>query len=365
MRAIALVGGAGTRLRPLTVVTPKPLLPIALQSLLERQLDWLARYGVDDVVLSMGYLPEVFAARFPEGPYRLPGGGSVRLRYAVEPEPLGTAGAVRFAAAAGDITERFVVCNGDVLTGLDLGALVAAHEARGARGTLHLTRVEDPSAFGVVPTRADGEVEAFVEKPAPGTAASNWINAGTYVLEPSVLDAIPEGVAVSIERETFPSLLEPGGQLYALGTGDYWIDVGTPDAYRRAHADLLAGRLGVPPVPGATERGSGVWTLDEVELASDATVVGPSLLGAGASIARGARVVGSTVGANVEVGPDAVLDGAVLGDGVRVEAGARVQASVVGPGSCIGAGAIVEADSVIGPGATVDAGAVVTGGRVP
>ena len=211
MKAVVLVGGEGTRLRPLTYTTPKPLLPIANQAFLERQLAWLARHGIDEVVLSLGYLPDAFVEHFPDGRF-----GDLVLHYAVEDEPLGTAGGIRYAAEQAGIDERFVVCNGDVLTGLDLSSLVRFHDEHGADATIHLSQVGDPSAFGVVPTYPDGEVKAFVEKPPRGTAPTNWINAGTYVLEPSVLAAVPPGLTVSIERETFPRMLDRRGRLYAL-----------------------------------------------------------------------------------------------------------------------------------------------------
>jgi mannose-1-phosphate guanylyltransferase len=262
VKAIVLVGGEGTRLRPLTYATPKPLLPIVNQAFLERQLTWLARHGVDEVVLSLGYLPAAFEAHFPEGRF-----GDLVLQYAVEDHPLGTAGAIRFAAQG--IDERLVVCNGDVLTTLDLGALVAFHDARGAEATICLTKVADPSAFGVVPTRDDGEVVAFVEKPPKGKAPTNWINAGTYVLEPSVLQRIPERLTVSIERETFPRMLEEPSRLYAMATDAYWIDIGTPEKYLQAHADVLTGVLGGAPAPDARELTPGVWVQGEPDIHAD------------------------------------------------------------------------------------------------
>ena len=255
-----LVGGEGTRLRPLTLTTPKPLLPVANQVFLDRQLSWLAAHGVDEVALSLGYLPDAFQARFPDGRFVDDSGRVVHLVYAVEPVPLGTAGAVRFAAGHLDVDERIVVCNGDVLTGLDLGALVAFHDDRDAEATIHLAQVGDPSAFGVVPTFGDGEVKAFVEKPPPGCAPTDWINAGTYVLEPSIFERIPAGLCVSIERETFPRLLEQRGRLFAMASDAYWIDIGTVDQYLLVHADLLAGRLGSAPAPGAREAAPGIWT---------------------------------------------------------------------------------------------------------
>jgi mannose-1-phosphate guanylyltransferase len=358
VKALVLVGGEGTRLQPLTLTTPKPLLPIAGQAFLERQLAWLAHHGIDEVVLALGYLPDAFLDHFPEGSYE-----DVTLRYAVEPHPMGTAGAIRFAADDAGIDDRFVVCNGDVLTTLDLTKLVGFHADRGAEATIHLSQVEDPSAFGVVPTFDDGEVRAFVEKPAPGEAPTAWINAGTYVLEPSVLERIPKDKPVSIERDVFPRMLSERGHLFALGTTDYWIDIGTPSKYLEAHADVLAGRVGRPPSPGASEREPGVWTVDDS--ATPAIIEAPVLIGAQASIARTARIAASSVGARCVVGDGSVVEGSVLLAGAQLGAGARVIASIVGPDARIEAGAEVLETSVIGAAAHVPAGAHLTGVRIP
>ncbi len=357
MKAIVLVGGEGTRLRPLTYTTPKPLLPIANQPFLERQLAWLARHGVDEVVLSLGYLPDAFEEHFPEGRF-----GDLVLRYAVEDHPLGTAGAIRFAAQGLD--ERLVVCNGDVLTTLDLGKLVAFHDARGAEATICLTKVGDPSAFGVVPTRHDGEVVAFVEKPPKGKAPTNWINAGTYVLEPSVLARIPDGVAVSVERETFPQILAERGRLFALGTDDYWLDIGTPEKYLQAQSDTMRGAVGLPPLRGARELSQGVWAEATFELAPDAVLTAPALLGAESVIGTRARVENTTLGTGSVVGADAIVTGAVLLEGARVERGARVEASIIGADAVVDELASVVEGSIVGPGARVTAGSSVQRARV-
>lgn len=324
MKAIVLVGGEGTRLRPITYKTPKALLPIANEPFLERQLRWLERHGVDEVVLSLGYLPDAFRARFADERF-----GAMRLRFRHEPEPLGTAGGIRFAAEG--LGERVVVCNGDVLTTLDITAMLEFHEAHGAEATIALSRVDDPSAFGVVPTRDDGEVVAFVEKPPRDRAPTHWINAGTYVLEPSVLERVPPRLTVSIERETFPRMLDRPRRLYGFRSDAYWLDIGTPEKYLQAHADVLAGCLGLPPAPGAVEREPGIWQQGEPEVHPDACLVAPVLLGAGSAISAGARVEASVLGTGCSVGARARVTRSVLLDGARVEAGASVVATIVAP----------------------------------
>ncbi|MBM3671179.1 MAG: NDP-sugar synthase [Actinobacteria bacterium] len=360
MKAVVLVGGEGTRLRPLTKTTPKPLLPVAGVPLVERQLQWLGAHGVDEVVLAMGYLPDAFVEHFPDDRFQ-----SIHLLYAVESEPLGTAGAIRFAAEHAGFDDRFFVCNGDVLTTLDLSAFVDFHVAHEAAATIHLSRVDDPSALGAVPTYPDGEVEAFVEKPPPGTAPSNWINAGTYLLERSVLEHVPAGRMVAIEHETFPLLLQQRGQVYALETDDYWLDVGTPQTYLRAHADVLEGRLGLPPAPDARESAPGVWVQGDADLASEVEVEAPVLVGVGASVAGGSRIERSSIGAGAEIQAGAVVAGAVVHSGARVCSGAVVRDSILGVGACVESDATVLEQSIVGPGASVPAGSTLAGGRVP
>jgi mannose-1-phosphate guanylyltransferase len=294
MHAVVLVGGFGTRLRPLTNTVPKAMLPIAHVPLLVRLIGQLEAGGVDHVTLALGFLPEPFVAAFPDGRC-----GGVELGYAIEPEPLDTAGAIRFAADHAGIDDTFVVANGDVLTDLSIADLVAAHRAADAEATIHLIGVEDPSAFGVVELDDSGRIVRFVEKPPPGTEPSNLINAGTYVLEPSVLERIPLGERSSIERDTFPAIAS-AGRFYALATDDYWIDAGRPDLYRQANLDLVNGRR--------------------------AEVCDP--IGPGARLAATARVVDSVVG-DAEVGADATVTGSVVLSGAIIGAGAVVEDSIV------------------------------------
>lgn len=322
MKAVVLVGGEGTRLRPLTLTTPKPLLPIANLPFIERQLTWLGAHGVDEVVLSLGYLPNAFTEHFSDDRF-----GDMKLRFVIEHEPLGTAGGIRFAAEG--IDERVLVCNGDVLTDLDLDQLIAFHAERGAQATIALTRVADPSAFGVVPTRADGDVVAFVEKPPKGQAPSNWINAGTYVLEPEVFERIPPRFTVSIERETFPRMLDEPGLLYAMQSDAYWLDIGTPQKYLEAQTDVAAGRLGTPPAPGAIDRGGAVWVQPGAAIDDTATVVGPAVIGPQARIGAGAHVKASMLGSGTVVGENATVLRSVLFSGVSIGAGDAVKDEVV------------------------------------
>ena len=332
MKAVVLVGGEGTRLRPLTYGTPKPLLDIANRPLLEHQLDWLAHHGVDEVVLSIGYKPDAFLVHFgPDRRYR-----QMQLHYAVEDTPLGTAGAIRFAAAeAGWSGERVIVCNGDVLTHLDVTTLVAFHTERGADATIALTQVEDPSAFGVVPTDDAGRVLRFVEKPPPGEAPTDWINAGTYVLEPSVLAAIPPCRPVSIERETFPGLLESGRGLYALPSTSYWLDIGSPAKYLQGNLDRLA--------VDASLIGDGAWV-------SDAAEVSGSVIGPRCRVAEGALVRGSVLLADAVIGPKAKIEGSIVGPGARIGDSAEVsELCVIGPDAAVDDGQTLRGERVGGP----------------
>lgn len=323
MIAVILVGGLGTRLRPLTLTTPKQMLPVGGRPMLEHVVSHLAAHGVDEAVLSLGFRPDAFTAAYPDGTC-----AGVRLRYAVEDHPLDTAGAVAFAASSAGIEETFIVVNGDVLTGLDIGALVRFHRARRATATIALTPVEDPSRFGVVPTEEDGRVVAFIEKPAPGSAPTNLINAGTYVLEAEVLERIPAGRKVSIERETFPALVAEGG-LYAMASGADWLDAGTPETY-------LAANL---------ERG-----------ASDRRPPGAHAT---------ASVEGSVVAQEAVLGAGAVVRGSVVLGAAEIGAGAVVKGSIVGPGATVGDHATVKGLTVLGAGVVVPAASVLDGARLP
>jgi mannose-1-phosphate guanylyltransferase len=358
MQALILAGGQGTRLRPLTLTVPKPVLPLAGRPFLCFMIDWLARHGVDEAILSCGFLGEEVARVLGERH------GGVRLRYVNETEPLGTAGPLRLAADEGGIEDRLLVLNGDVLTDFDLSAQIASHERRGAAATLALVAVDDPSSYGLVPTAQSGEVEAFLEKveaddsaPAPPT---NRINAGAYVLERSVIERIPAGRPVSFEREVFPALVGEG--LFGHPVEGYWIDIGTPERYLEATQDLLTGSV-QSTLPARDESGSLVLA----GCATEGAEVGPlSVVGEWCTIEPGARVARSVLHRGVTVGAEAMIEHAVLADGVTVGPRARIgPGAVVGSGARVAGGAVVAAGARVAPGTLVSARVAADGRRYP
>jgi mannose-1-phosphate guanylyltransferase len=330
MEAVMLVGGQGTRLRPLTMSAPKPMLPVAGVPVTAHMLARARDAGVSRVVLATSYRAEVFEEYFGDGSAH-----GLELEYVTETVPLGTGGAIR--NVAGRLRSRpdepVVIFNGDILSGLDIEALLARHADADAAVTLHLTEVEDPRAFGVVPTDADGRVTAFLEKtPDPPT---NKINAGCYVFRRSVIDAMPVGRPVSVERETFPGLLAAGVRVVGYVDSTYWLDLGTPAAFVQGSRDLVTGRIDSSALPGP---------------------VGDALILPGAVLSSGAKIGGgATVGSRATVGAGAQIDGAVIFDDASVGAGAQVRDSVVGRGAVIGGGVILDG-VVIGDGATVESG---------
>jgi mannose-1-phosphate guanylyltransferase len=342
VQALVLAGGEGTRLRPLTLTTPKPVMPLAGRPFLSFMLDWVHSHGVDEVILSCGFMSDAVKSvvgDIYEG---------MRLRHVIEDEPLGTGGPVRLAYEEGLLEERLLVLNGDVLTDIDLTAELEQHEATGARATLALYPVEDTSSYGVVPTAEDGQVTEFIEK-GGGEAPTNRINAGAYVIERDVIESIPSGRAVSFEREVFPTLV--GNGLYGYDAAGYWIDIGTPERYLEATWDLLAGTPH-STLPPRDETGSLVY---ENCLLAGAHVGPQSVLGRHCSVGTDARVERSVLHERVHVGADAAVIESVLAEGVRVG-----QRAHVGPDAMVGAKAIIEADAVVGPGARIEPGATVS-----
>lgn len=326
MKALLIAGGFGTRLRPLTLTRPKHLLPIANRPHIEHVFAQLRSHGITDVVLLTSYLADAFEQVIDRARRN-----GISVEVAHETEPLGTAGAIKNAEQlVGD--ETFFAFNGDVLSSIDLTAALEFHRASGGVGTIVLTPVEDPSAFGVVPTDGSGRVERFVEKPPPGTVDTNEINAGIYILEPEILAGIPPDQVVSIEREVFPGLAEQG-RLFAMASDSYWMDIGTPEKFLTANMDALSGRFPTSAVASPKE--------------------GAVIAADSASVSPGAQVSSACIGKKCVVEDGAVVTGSVLLDGVVVSSGARVTDSTLGAGVRVQPGASVSG-MAIADGETID-----------
>ncbi|WP_327262982.1 NDP-sugar synthase [Streptomyces sp. NBC_01232] len=337
--AILLVGGKGTRLQPLTLSRPKPMVSVAGVPFLAHLVARARAAGIERLVMATSYLPETFGAYFGDGSRF-----GLQLEYVTETEPLGTGGAIRNAARllTGGPDSPVAVLNGDILSGTDISLLVGRHRAADADVTLHLTRVDDPRAYGLVPTDPDGRVLRFLEKPTTtADIVTDQINAGCYVFRRSVIDSIPAGRPVSVERETFPGLLAADARVLGVTDDAYWLDLGTPAALVRGSADLVLGKVASPALPGPCGE---ALLLEGCRVAADATVSGGSTIGAGAVVHGGAHVSGSVL-----------LEGAV------VEAGAVVRDSVIGAGAVIGAGTVLDC-AVIGDRARVGSGNELTTG---
>ena len=339
MKAILLAGGKGTRLRPLTIHTPKPIVPIFNRPFLHYQIDLLKQVPeIDEVILSLNYQPRRIEEIFGDG---LEAG--IKIRYVVEPVPLGTAGAVKYA---GDkLTESVVVFNGDVLTQIDLAAVIRLHRERRAKATIVLTPVENPSAYGLVETDADGNIRRFLEKPKPDEITTNNINAGIYVLEPDTFDRIPSEVAWSIERSYFPSLVERGETFVAYIYDGYWIDIGTHEKYVQVHRDIMDGRFAAPPFTNGDRR----WIAADARIEEGATVDGPCFIDDGVLVKAGAKVGPySVVGRQTQIEEDAVLDGAIVWANCRISREATIRNAVIGRNCHVGRNVSLDGGAVLG-----------------
>ena len=340
MKAVILVGGLGTRLRPLTTTIPKPMLPLLNRPFIAIVLAHLRRYGVNEVILSTGYLPEVFTEFLTESREI---GMSVEV--VTEDQPLGTCGAVKNVADRLD--ETFLVLNGDILTDINLTNLVDYHRRKEAVATIALTAVEDPTSYGLVPLESDGRVSSFVEKPSWDEATTDLINAGTYVLEPEILAHAPLGENYSFERGLFPHLLGEDMKVYGFPASSYWLDIGTPEKYIRAHRDLLEGKL--PFDFAGTELKSRVWVGEGTTVDQGALLYGPVVMGKNCTIEANAVIVGPTsLGDRCHIGDGARLEGAICFSDCRLEPGAVVRNSVLGRGVEVGKQAHVDDFAVLG-----------------
>jgi mannose-1-phosphate guanylyltransferase len=350
VQALILAGGEGTRLRPLTSTVPKPVVPLVDRPFVAFMLEWLRRHGVDDVVMSCGHLAS--------GVRNVLGDGSaygVRLRYVEEPRPLGTGGAVKFAEPLLD--ERFLMLNGDILTDMDLSAQIQHHEERGARATLALTPVEDPSNYGLVRTREDGEVTEFVEKPSPDQIDTRNVSAGAYVLERSVLDLLVGGRPASIERDVFPRLVGDG--LFGFVSDGYWLDIGTPHRYLEGTFDILEGTVGT----AVAERMGESYLCVERRVENAGRIIPPALVESGCQIGAGARIGSRVVLEHgVTIGDDTTVERAVVMQGAEIGANCTLSGCVVAGGVRLGDHCTVDGMSVLGEGVTVGAGNVISNG---
>ncbi len=348
MKAVILAGGFGTRLRPLTLEIPKPIVPVFDRPFLYYQIDLLRQVpDIDEVILSLNFRPERIEARVGDGAE-----AGLPVRYRVEPHPLGTGGAIKFASQG--IDDTLLVVNGDVLTDIDLNAVVARHRERRALATVVLTPVDNPSAYGLVETDAVGNVRRFIEKPDPDEMTCDTINAGIYLLEPATFGRIPDDTAWSIERQYFPSLVARGETFVAHVGRGYWIDIGTPASYMRAHRDLMTGRCAAGPFrakpPGFVHRGAAC------RIATGADLSGPCFVGDGCVVEEGARIGGgSVIGPGCTVGPGAVIERSIVWGHSAVGADAVVREAILGEACRVGEGAEVGAGCVLGSRSTLSA----------
>jgi len=333
MKGLILAGGKGTRLRPLTINTPKPIVPVANSPFLLYQIDLMKSADIEEIILSLSYQPRKIEDLLKDGiDY------GVRIRYAVEANPLGTGGAFKNAEEQIDATT--VVFNGDVLTSLNLSDVIATHRARGAVATLVLTPVDNPSAYGLVETNSDGWVQRFIEKPGPDEITCNTINAGIYVLEPSVLKYMPAGEAYSFERGLFPTLLENKEKVLSYILDKYWIDIGTPKKYLEVHHDILARRF--------VSNRVGLNMLDRKSLPTGVTIDEKSIVDLDVKIASGVRIENSVIGRNCRIDENAQIIDSVVWSGNTIDADARVLGSLVGKGCYVGRAATLKPGVVLG-----------------
>ena len=339
MKAILLAGGKGTRLRPLTVHTPKPIVPILDRPFLYYQIDLLKQIPeIDEVILSLNYQPRRIEEIFGEGE-----GLGIRVRYVVEPMPLGTGGAVRYAGDS--LTESVVVFNGDVLTQVDLAAVLRLHRERKAKATIVLTPVDNPRAYGLVETDASGNIQRFLEKPGEDEITCNTINAGIYVLEPDTFNRIPKDTAWSIERSFFPSLIERGETFVAYVYDGYWIDIGTPAKYLQVHHDIMDGRYSAPPFNGK----SAAWISPDARVEDGAEVIGPCFIDEGAVIKKGARILPySVIGRQTHVEEGAVVESSIVWPNGWIGPEASLRGSILGRNCHVGRNVVIDSPVVLG-----------------
>jgi mannose-1-phosphate guanylyltransferase len=350
MQAVILVGGEGTRLRPLTSTVPKPVVPLVDRPFITFMLEWLASHGVDDVIMSCGFLATSVRNVLGDGSSL-----GIRLRFVEEPKPLGTAGALKFAESLLD--ERFLMLNGDVLTDMDLSAQIAQHDATGARATLALVPVADPSAYGLVHLNEDNSVRDFVEKPSSDAIDTNLISAGAYMLQRDVLELVPKGRKASIEREVWPLLVGDG--LYGFPSHSYWLDIGSPERYLKGTFDIIEGNVHTP----VAERLGADWLAVDEGAQVRGRVIPPAVLERGVSVAEGAHVGSLVVLAeDVKVGAGCTVERSVILQGSEIAEGCVLSDCIVAAGCRVGPRSRISDGAVLGEGVTVGAENIISRG---
>ncbi|MEQ1871016.1 MAG: NDP-sugar synthase [Vicinamibacterales bacterium] len=340
MKAIMLAGGKGTRLRPLTLHTPKPIVPIFERPFLHYQLDLLKKVPeIDEVILSLNYQPRRIEEIFGDG-----SDAGMAIRYVVEPAPLGTGGAIRYAGDT--LRDSVVVFNGDVMTSVDLPAVIQLHRERKAKATIVLTPVDNPSAYGLVETDAHHNILRFLEKPDPDQITCNTINAGIYILEPDTFDRIPKDTAWSIERSFFPSLIERGETFVAYTDPGYWIDIGTPEKYTQVHRDIMDGRFRTAPFSGAPNE---VWVSPRARVEDGAVLQGPCFIDEGAVVKQDAKIGPySVIGKHCHIEERAVVERSIIWADSRISQDAVVCDAILGRHVHVGRSASVGNDAILG-----------------
>jgi mannose-1-phosphate guanylyltransferase len=350
MQAVILVGGEGKRLRPLTSTVPKPVVPLVDRPFISYMLEWLRQHGIDDVIMSCGFLATSVRNVLGDG-----SGLGLRLRFVEEPDPRGTAGALKFAEPMLD--ERFLMLNGDVLTDIDLTRQITQHEQTGAKATLALVGVPDPTAYGLVHLNEDRSVREFLEKPSSDSIDSNLISAGAYVLEREILELVPPDRNVSIEREVWPLLVDNG--LYGSPSESYWLDIGTPERYLQATFDIIEGNVDT----GVTERLGSDWLAIDSGAEVNGRVIPPAVLERGVDVAEGAHVGSLAVLAQgVSVGTGTTVERAVILNGAQIGENCMLRDCIVAAGCRIGARTQITGGAVLGEGVTIGADNVITHG---
>lgn len=344
LKAVLLVGGLGTRLRPLTNDRPKSIVPVVNRPALEHTIAYLKHYGIRDIVITLNYKPEVIENYFGDGEKF-----GVNLTYFMEDEPRGTAGAVKNAESYLD--GGFIVLNGDIFTDMNLADMLAYHRKKKAMATIALTWVDNPSAFGVVETNDKGKVQKFLEKPRPGTATTNWINAGTYILEREVLDMIPPGCNYMFERGLFPQLLQSGRPVFGYPYKGYWLDMGTPEHYHRINRDFMNEELNNLLYTNGWKKP--IYNKKLVSIQKSASINGPGIINDGSNIGEGVRLIGPVaIGKNCRIDNNTTIEDSIIWDDVIIGANTKIKSCIISSGTIIPDSQEIE-NLIITPGQSV------------